>query len=100
MTSDLTPKPAEPETNQIVETEQCWCGCALFGGETAVDMEIFGGSKEKFLRHFLELPHRIPCHMANSLLFRIFDPDSILVLLQVPQKSCRSIQSKSGHGDQ
>ena len=36
--------------------------CALCGGETAVDMELFGQMKENFLREFLELPHGIPCH--------------------------------------
>ena len=42
--------------------------CALCGGETAVDMELFGQMKENFLREFLELSHGIPCHDAYSRL--------------------------------
>ena len=50
--------------------------CALCGGETAVDMEIFGHMKEEFLREFLELPHGIPCHDAYSRLFRLMKPSA------------------------
>ena len=50
--------------------------CALCGGETAVDMELFGQMKEDFLREFLELPHGIPCHDAYSRLFRVMKPTS------------------------
>ena len=50
--------------------------CALCGGETAVDMELFGQMKENFLREFLELPHGIPCHDAYSRLFRLMKPTS------------------------
>ncbi len=48
--------------------------CALCGGETAVDMELFGRMKEDFLREFLELPQGIPCHDAYSRLFRVMNP--------------------------
>ena len=50
--------------------------CALCGGDTAVDMEIFGHMKEDFLREFLELPHGVPCHDAYSRLFRLMKPSS------------------------
>ena len=50
--------------------------CALCGGDTAVDMELFGHMKEDFLRDFLELPHGIPCHDAYSRLFRLMKPAS------------------------
>ena len=50
--------------------------CALCGGDTAVDMEIFGHMKEDFLRDFLELPHGMPCHDAYSRLFRLMKPTS------------------------
>ena len=43
--------------------------CAISGGESAVDLENFGKSKEDFLCQFLELPHGIPCHDAYSRLF-------------------------------
>lgn len=50
--------------------------CALCGGDTAVDMEIFGHMKEDFLREFLELPYGVPCHDAYSRLFRLMKPTS------------------------
>lgn len=50
--------------------------CSLCGGDTAVDMELFGHMKEDFLREFLELPHGIPCHDAYSRLFRLMKPSS------------------------
>ncbi len=50
--------------------------CALCGGDTAVDMELFSQMKEDFLRGFLELPHGIPCHDAYSRLFRVMKPNS------------------------
>jgi len=50
--------------------------CALCGGETAVDMELFGQTKEDFLREFLELPYGVPCHDAYSRLFRLMKPAS------------------------
>ena len=50
--------------------------CALCGGDTAVDMELFGHMKEDFLRDFLELPHGVPCHDAYSRLFRLMKPAS------------------------
>lgn len=49
---------------------------ALCGGDTSVDMELFGQMKEDFLREFLELPHGIPCHDAYSRLFRLMKPGS------------------------
>ena len=48
--------------------------CALCGGDTVVDMELFGQMKGDFLRGFLELPHGIPCHDAYSRLFRVMKP--------------------------
>ncbi len=51
--------------------------CALCGGETVVDMETFGHTKEDFLRDFLELPHGVPCHDAYLRLFRLIKPSSL-----------------------
>ena len=50
--------------------------CALCGGDTAVDTELFGQMKGDFLGEFLELPHGIPCHDAYSRLFRVMKPTS------------------------
>ena len=47
----------------------------LSGGQTAVDMAIFGREKEPFLRDFLELEHGPPSHDTFSRVFRLLDPE-------------------------
>ena len=64
--------------------------CALCGGETAVDMELFGQMKENFLREFLELPHGIPCHDAYSRLFRLMKPPSCSCLFRQRRGFCKA----------
>ena len=56
--------------------------CVLCGGESAVAMENFGKSKEKFLREFLELPFGIPCHDAFSRLFRLINPSNLHIFFE------------------
>ena len=48
--------------------------CMICGGQTCTDMELFGRSKEDFLRRFMTLGHGIPSHDAFSALFRVLDP--------------------------
>lgn len=49
--------------------------CAVIcGADTWVDVELFGKSKEKWLRGFLELPHGIPSHDTFGRVFRRIDP--------------------------
>ena len=38
----------------------------LCGGQGCVDMELFGRSKERFLRRFMRREHGIPSHDAFS----------------------------------
>jgi len=45
--------------------------CMICGGQTCTDMELFGRSKEAFLRRFMKLAHGIPSHDAFSSLFRV-----------------------------
>jgi predicted transposase YbfD/YdcC len=47
----------------------------LSGGQTAVDMAIFGREKETFLRGFLKLEHGPPSHDTFSRIFRLLDPE-------------------------
>src|SRR5262252_9324058 len=47
----------------------------LCGGQTAVDMHVFGRAKEGFLRKFLKLEHGPPSHDTFSRVFRLLDPD-------------------------
>ena len=51
--------------------------CVTCGGQTCIDMELFGRSKEQFLRRFMTLEHGIPSHGAVSALFRVLDPDCL-----------------------
>ena len=48
--------------------------CMICGGQSCTDMELFGRSKEEFLRRFMTLRHGIPSHDAFSALFRVLDP--------------------------
>ena len=48
--------------------------CMICGGQSCTDMELFGRSKEEFLRRFMTLGHGIPSHDAFSALFRVVDP--------------------------
>lgn len=47
----------------------------ICGGNTWVDVEIYGKAKEPWLRGFLKLPHGIPTHHTFNRLFRHLDPD-------------------------
>ena len=51
--------------------------CMICGGQTCTDMELFGRSKETFLRRFMRLDHGIPSHDAFSRLFRFLDPEGL-----------------------
>ncbi len=47
------------------------------GGQTCTGMELFGRSKETFLRRFMTLERGIPSHDAFSRLFRFLDPEGL-----------------------
>lgn len=50
--------------------------CAVVcGADTWVEVELFGQSKEKWLRTFLRLPNGIPSHDTFSRVFRLLDPE-------------------------
>ena len=50
--------------------------CAVVGGaETFNDMELFGRSKEEWLRGFLELPNGIPSHDTFNRVFSMLSPE-------------------------
>lgn len=53
--------------------------CALIcGAESFEDMEVFGDSKEEWLRTFLKLEHGIPSHDTFNRLFAALDPEKFL----------------------
>jgi predicted transposase YbfD/YdcC len=54
----------------------------LCGAETASDMALFGRSKQRFLRQFLDLPYGVPSHDTFSRVFRLLDPDQLAQLLE------------------
>ena len=51
--------------------------CVVCGGRTCTDMELFGRSKETFLRRFMTLANGIPSHDSFPRLFRFPDPDGL-----------------------
>jgi predicted transposase YbfD/YdcC len=54
----------------------------LCGGQTAVDMHIFGRAKQEFLRRFLKLENGPPSHDTFSRVFRRLDPDQFRACFQ------------------
>lgn len=46
----------------------------ICGGESFQDMEVFGKSKEPWLRQYLELPNAIPSHDTFNRVFQLLDP--------------------------
>jgi predicted transposase YbfD/YdcC len=57
--------------------------CAtLAGADSWIDVERFGLAKLDFFRRFLDLPNGIPSHDTFSRVFRILDPDALLVAVQ------------------
>jgi predicted transposase YbfD/YdcC len=48
---------------------------AICGADTWTDVELFGKSKEKWFRGFLELPHGIPSHDTFGRVFARIDPE-------------------------
>ncbi len=52
--------------------------CAVIcGADTWEDIELFGDSKHKWLKGFLELPNGIPCHDTFARLFARLDPQQL-----------------------
>jgi predicted transposase YbfD/YdcC len=57
--------------------------CAvLAGGQTAVDMAVFGEAKQEFLGSFLQLKNGVPSHDTFSRVFRQLDPDQFRACFQ------------------
>lgn len=54
----------------------------LCGGQGAVDMALFAGAKEPFLREFLDMKNGPPSHDTFSRLFRRLDPDRFRAAFQ------------------
>ena len=52
--------------------------CAsICGAEKWEDIEVFGNSREKWLRRFLRLPHGIPSHDTFARVFAMLDPGAL-----------------------
>ena len=54
----------------------------LSGGQTAVDMAVYGRAKREFLCGFLALKGGIPSHDTFSRVFRLLDPDQFRACFQ------------------
>lgn len=68
----------------------------LCGAETCADMALFGCSKERFLRRFLELPYGVPSHDTFSRVFRLIDPGEFAQLLERFARAFAKAAGKSG----
>ena len=72
----------------------------LCGGQTAVDMAVFGKAKEEFLREFLQLENGIPSHDTFSRVFRLLDPEKFqacfLTFMTKFAEVCKGVVSVDG----
>ncbi|MBF0176971.1 MAG: ISAs1 family transposase [Magnetococcales bacterium] len=68
------PRTGHAERHNLLEILVIALCTVLCGGQTAVDMQIFGQAKEEFLRQFLKLEYGIPSHDTFSRVFRLIDP--------------------------
>jgi predicted transposase YbfD/YdcC len=48
---------------------------AICGADSWADVELFGRSKRKWFKRFLELPHGIPSHDTFGRVFAVLDPE-------------------------
>jgi predicted transposase YbfD/YdcC len=63
--------------HQLLEILMISLCTVLGGGQTAVDMQLFGEAKQSFFRTFLELKNGTPSHDTFSKIFRRLDPDEL-----------------------
>ena len=72
----------------------------LCGGQTAVDMEIFGVAKKDFLNDFLELEHGVPSHDTFSRVFQRIDPKQFQACFMIFMKhfaeACKGVIAIDG----
>ena len=85
--SDCFAELTDPRTGgagryQLLEILMIALCTVLGGGQTAVDMALFGEAKEDFFRTFLELRNGTPSHDTFSKIFRRLDPDEFRVCFQ------------------
>lgn len=68
----------------------------LCGAESAADMVLFGRSKYRFLRQYLDLPYGVPSHDTFSRVFRLLDPGELSQLLERFARAFARAAGKSG----
>jgi DDE_Tnp_1-associated/Transposase DDE domain len=72
---------ADPRTGNAQRHDLCEIllialAATLCGGESCVDMALFGRAKAPLLRRFLRLAGGVPSHDTFSRVFRLLDPDA------------------------
>jgi len=72
----VDPRTGNAQRHDLLEMMLIALAATLSGGETCVDMAVFGRAKEPFLRRFLRLEGGIPSHDTFSRVFRLLDPDA------------------------
>lgn len=70
------PRIARTRKHQLIDILFIAICTIICGGEGFTDMELFGRSKEEWLRRFLELPYGIPSHDTFRRVFLLLDPQA------------------------
>lgn len=74
--AELTdPRSGSARRHDLLEILMIALCAVLSGGQTVVDMAVFGEAKQDFLGSFLELKNGVPSHDTFSRVFRRLDPD-------------------------
>jgi predicted transposase YbfD/YdcC len=72
---------AENARHRLPEILFIALAAAICGAQDCSDMALFGRSKERILRQFLDLPHGVPSHDTFSRVFRALDPEALAPML-------------------
>lgn len=71
------PRSSRNQKHRLVDILTIGFCTILAGGEGFNDMELFGDSKENWLRTFLQLPNGVPSHDTFRKVFSTLDPKKL-----------------------
>ena len=70
------PRVERTKRHQLIDIIAIALCAVICGADSWVDVELFGRSKEAWLRRFLALPNGIPSHDTFGRVFARLDPDA------------------------
>lgn len=68
------PRVERTKRHQLIDVITIAICAVICGADTWVAIETYGQAKEKWLKHFLELPNGIPSHDTFARIFALINP--------------------------